>query len=63
MTNARWLSSEVEKAKAAAAAKRKYYEPNIFSQILDGSIAADVIYQDDKVLNYVSYDIFEICKW
>ncbi|XP_013380111.1 uncharacterized protein LOC106151410 [Lingula anatina] len=46
-------SDEVEKAKLAAAAREKYgKEPTIFSKIIDKTIPADIIYEDDKVLAF-----------
>ncbi|XP_066265619.1 adenosine 5'-monophosphoramidase HINT1-like [Branchiostoma lanceolatum] len=45
---------EVSKAQAAAEARQKYGnpEPTIFSKILDGSIPADIIHEDDKCIAF-----------
>ncbi|XP_071941451.1 adenosine 5'-monophosphoramidase HINT1-like [Antedon mediterranea] len=49
----RSMSDEVEKANVAAA-KQVYSqpEPTIFSKILDKSIPADIIYEDDKCIAF-----------
>ena len=49
----RCLSNDAEEKAAAEAAedhKRGRSKPNIFLKIIDKSIPADIIYEDDKVL-------------
>ena len=45
--------SEVEKAQKA----RKSAEPTIFSKIIDKTIPADIIYEDDQV--HISWDLLD----
>ena len=44
-------SDEVSKAKQA----KKTAEPTIFSKIIDKTIPADIIYEDDQVKNTCSF--------
>ncbi|CAK8683729.1 adenosine 5'-monophosphoramidase HINT1-like [Clavelina lepadiformis] len=48
----RYEHDEVSKAKIAAAEKCNNYEPTIFSKIIDKSIPAEIIYEDDQCLAF-----------
>ena len=49
------MSSSSDEVKKAAEAASSVGQPTIFSKIIDKSIPADIIYEDDKVgLKYVT---------
>ena len=46
------LNDEVERAKEAATARRRKYEPTIFSKIINKEIPAKIVHEDDKVCTH-----------